>query len=107
MLQDLQWDALETVRIYARSVRLFVMYKMCYSFLEGKWEDYLIPNRERRTRGSHDFKYTVLKGHKNIFRFSFFPRKITEWNKLVEKTVTSQSLSILAKFLRLSCNNSL
>ena len=61
------------------------MYKMCYSFLDGKWEDYLIPNRERRTRGSHDFKYTVLKGHKNIFRFSFFPRKITEWNKLVEK----------------------
>ena len=109
MLQDLQWDTLETVRRYARSVhvRLFVMYKMCYGFLDGKWEDYLIPNRERRTQGSHDFKYIVLKGHKKIFRFSFFPRKITEWNKLVEKTVTSQSLSILAKFLRLSCRNSL
>ena len=54
-------------------------------------------------KGEHEeamiLKYIVLKGHKNIFRFSFFSRKITEWNKLVEKTVTSQSLFILAKFL--------
>jgi len=51
MLQDLQWDTFETMRRYARSVRLFVMYKMCYGFLDGKWEDYLIPNRERK--GEH------------------------------------------------------
>ena len=38
-------------------------------------------------------KYIVLKGHKNIFRFSFFPRKITEWNKLVKKT-SYQSISL-------------
>jgi len=59
----------------------------------GNQEDYLIPNRERRTRGSHDFKFIVPKGHKDIFRFSFiFPRTITEWNKLAKETVTSQSL---------------
>ena len=109
MLQDLQWDTLETVRRYARSVhvRLFVMYKICCGFLDGKWEDYLIPNRERRTRGSHDFEIYCPERTQEYFRFSFFSRKITEWNKLVEKTVTSQSLSILAKFLALSCNNSL
>ena len=97
MLQDLKWDALKTIRRYARSARLFVTYKMCYGFLDGKWEDYLIPNRERRTRGSHDFKFIVLKGHNNIFRFSFFPRTITEWKKFLKKTVTSQSLSIFSK----------
>ena len=70
------------------------MYKMYYGFLDGKWEDYLISNRERRTRGSHDFKFTVLEGHKDIFRFSLFPTTMTEWNKLSEKTVTSQFLSI-------------
>ena len=89
MLQDLKWNALETMRRYARSATLFVIYKMCYGFVDGKWEDYLIPNRERRKRGSHDFKFIVLKGHKNIFRFSFFPRTITKWNKLLKKTVTS------------------
>ena len=58
------------------------------------WGDYLITCKERRTRGSHDFKFIVPKGHKDIFRFSFFPRTITEWNKLPEETVSSQSLCI-------------
>ena len=67
---------------------------MCYGFLDGKWEDYLIPSRERRTPGSHYFKFIVPKGRKDIFRFSFFPRTITKWNNLPKETVTSQSLSI-------------
>jgi len=79
MLQDLQWDRLETMR---RHARLCILYKMCHGLLDGDWGDYLITNRERRTRGSHDFKFIVSKGHKDIFRFSFFPRTITEWNKL-------------------------
>ena len=58
---------------------------MCHGLLDGDWGDYLIKNRERRTRGSHDFKFIVPKGHKDIFRFSFFPRTITEWNKLHKK----------------------
>ena len=72
MRQDLKWDTLETIR---RHARLSVVHKMYYGFLDGKWEDYLIPNRERRTRGSHDFKFIVLEGHKDIFRFSYFPRQ--------------------------------
>ena len=43
--------------------------------------------RERRNRGSHDFKFIVPRGHKDTFRFSFFPRTITEWNKLPQETV--------------------
>ena len=68
--------------------------KMCYGFLDGKWEDYLIPNRERRTLGSHSFKFIGPKGRKDIFRFSFFPRTITKWNKLPKEIVTIQSLSL-------------
>ena len=77
--------------------RLSTIYKMCYGLLDGDWGDYLITSRERRTRGSHDFKFIVPKGHKDIFRFSFFPRTITEWNKLPEETVSSQSLSVFLK----------
>ena len=36
----------------------------------------------------HDIQY------KDIFRFSFIPRTITEWNKLPQETVSSQSLCI-------------
>ena len=91
MLQDLKWDTLETISGYAR---LSVMCKMCYGFLDKKWEDYLTPNRERRTQGSHNFKLITPKGHKSIFRFSFFRRTITEWNKSRKETVTSQALSV-------------
>ena len=91
MLQDLQWDTLETMR---RHARLSTIYKMCHGLLDGDWGDYLITSKERRTRGSHDFKFIVPKGHKDIFRFSFFPRTITEWNKLPEEIVSSQSLCI-------------
>ena len=61
MLQDLQWDTLETMR---RHVRLSTIYKMCRSLLDGDWGDYLIPSRERRTRGSHDFKFVLPKGQR-------------------------------------------
>ena len=89
MLQDLQWDTLVTMR---RHVRLSTIYKMCHGLLDGNQGDYLITSRERRTRGSHDFKLIEPKGHQDIFRFSFFPRTIAEWNKLPEETVSSQSL---------------
>ena len=98
----LKWDTLETCM--RRHTRLSVMYKMCCSFLDAKWEDHLIPNRERRTPGSHDFNFFIVsKGHKEYFRFSFFPKTITEWNRLPKETVTSQSLSIFnSKLFRLS-----
>ena len=91
MLQDLKWDTLETISRYAR---MSVMCKMCYGFQDKKGGNNLISNRERRTQGSHDCKLIILKRHKNIFRFSFFPRTITEWNKFRKETVTSQALSV-------------
>ena len=55
----------------------------------------LFENKQRKEdSGSHDFKFIVPKGHKDTFRFSFFPRTITEWNKLPQETVSSQSLCI-------------
>ena len=69
----LKWDTLETCM--RRHTRLSVMYKMCCGFLDGKWEDHLIPNRKRRTPGSYDFKFIVPKGHKEYFRFPSFPRQ--------------------------------
>lgn len=100
MLQALNWHTLETQRTHAR---LTTMFKMCHGLLDGNWGEYLKPNQERRTRGSHNFKFIVPKGHKDIFRFSFFPRTIVDWNNLDNETVLSESLPIfknkLTKFL--------
>ena len=79
MLQGLNWDTLETMR---KRERLVTMYKMCHGYLEGNWGEYLIPNNEKRTRGSHQFKFRIPKARINVFKYSFFPRTISEWNKL-------------------------
>ena len=71
MLQDLKWDTLETMRRHAR---------LCYGFQDGKWEDYLIPSRGRtENTTSHDLKFIVPKGHKDIFRFSLRLSKDNNW----------------------------
>ena len=70
MLQDFKWDTLETISRYAR---LSVMCKMCYGFQDKKWEDYLIPNRERRTQGSHDCKLIIPKDTRIFLDFLSFP----------------------------------
>ena len=57
-----------------RHTRLSVMYKMYCSFLDGKWEDHLIPNRKRRRPGSHDNKFIVPKGHKEYFQIFLLSR---------------------------------
>jgi len=62
----------------------------------------LIPNREGRTRGRHDFKFVVPKVHKDVFRFSFFQRTMAEWNKLPKETVpVNLSLFLKVNFVRL------
>ena len=59
----------------------------------------MIPNRERRTRGSHYFKFVVPKGNKDVFRFSFFPRTISEWNRLPSDTVLAKTVHSFKKKL--------
>ena len=62
----------------------------------GEWKDYLIPNEERRTQGSYHFNFIVPKGHKDVLRFSFFPRTITECNLCLFLTVKSSRLSFIS-----------
>ena len=54
----------------------------------------LKPNSERRTRGSHPFKFVVPRAKKDVFKFSFFPRTISEWYSLPEDTVNATSVEI-------------
>ena len=40
------------------------------------------------------FKFQIPKVNKDIFKFSYFPRTIKEWNELPEHIVTSSSVEI-------------
>ena len=79
MLSDLKWDTLETRR---KKNRLTLIYKLSHNLVDINTEEHLIPNSELRTRNSHAFKYRMPKVSKDVFKFSFFPRSITEWNSL-------------------------
>ena len=79
MLKDISWDTLATRR---KTARLSFMYKLTHNLIDFSAENHLKPNNERRTRGSHDFKFLVPRAKKDIFKFSFFPRTISEWSSL-------------------------
>ena len=55
--------------------------------------NHLTPNSEKRTRDSHAFKFRMPEVCKDVFKFSFFPRPITEWNSLPADLVNCKSLS--------------
>ena len=94
MLSDLKWDTLETRR---KKNRLTLMYKLSHNLVDINTKEHLIPKSELRTRNSHAFKYRMPRVCKDVFKFSFSPRSITEWNTPPADLVNckSSSLSLL------------
>ena len=101
MIKDLGWATLETRR---RQSRLTLMYKLSHGLIDIDSREYLIQHSESRTRGSHQFKFRVPYANKDVFKFSFFPKTIADWNCLPEAIVSSTSLEIfkyrLSAFLK-------
>ena len=91
MTKELAWDTLETRRKY---IRLSMMYKLSRGLLNLDTENVLIPSQETRTRNSHIFKYRVPRVTKDIFKYSFYPRTLTEWNSLPKEIVLSETLDV-------------
>ena len=91
MIKDLGWDTLETRR---RQSRLILMYKLTHGLIDIDSREYLIQHSESRTRGSHQFKFRVPYANKDVFKFSFFPKTIADWNCLPEAIVSSTSSEI-------------
>ena len=69
------------------------MYKLSHNLVDITTEQHLIPNSEKRTRNSHAFKYRMPEVSKDVFKFSFFPRSITERNSLPADLLNCNSLS--------------
>ncbi|KAK6167049.1 hypothetical protein SNE40_021157 [Patella caerulea] len=76
ILQDLQWESLETRRVRSR---LAMFYKITHGLIDIPPLDYLTPG-DGRTRGTN--KYRQPPTHRDVYKYSFFPRTITDWNRL-------------------------
>lgn len=99
MIEDLGWTTLEMRR---RQSRLIFMYKLTRGLIDIDNREYLVPHSESCMRRNHLFKFHVPYASKDVFKFSFFPRIITDWNCLPETIVSSTSLEIFKQLYRLS-----
>ena len=88
--QHLKLDPLATRRKIHRQQML---YKITNNLVDINKDTYLKPTNIRSTRGSHNMKYHTYQTSTDIFRHSFFPRTIPEWNRLPSHIVNSTSLA--------------
>ena len=78
MLQDLNWETLESRRT---KLQLVMMYKIINDLVDIPCDAYLTP-ATTRTRAIHSKKLLQYPTRTDKFKFSFFPRTIPVWNSL-------------------------
>ncbi|XP_052763343.1 uncharacterized protein LOC128223945 [Mya arenaria] len=88
MLEDLGWETLESRRTKAQ---LTMMYKIVNNLVDIQADSYLTPSN-RSTRTSNNRNFTQISTSTSYYKFSFFPRTITEWNKLPSSIVEAPDL---------------
>ena len=88
MVGHLGWEPLATRR---RNMRLCMMYKIAHTVVGDPWTEWLTTSK-RVTRGFHAWKYIPIYSHHNIYKFSFLPRTIIDWNSLSPHSVDSPSI---------------
>ena len=82
MINQLKWEPLEYRRLTSR---LFMFYKITHDLIAPS---YLLPG-DARTRGTNRYRQPTTD--KDIYKFSFFPRTTTDWNRLPETTISLPS----------------
>ena len=88
ILGQLKWESLKKRR---KECRLILLYKG----LKGKARiptDDLIP-KARRDRNQHSSAFQVPSASKGVYKYSFFPQTIRDWNALPESLISSSELS--------------
>ena len=88
LLQETKWESLKKRR---KDNRLVLLYKG----LKGKARiptDDLIP-KTRRGRNQHSLAFQIPSASKDVYKYSFFPQTIRDWNDLPESPISPYELS--------------
>ncbi len=87
--QDIELDPLATrIQIHRQQM----LYKIINNLVDINKDTYLHPPTTQFTRGSHNLKYHTYQTNTSIFKYSFFPHSIQEWNHLPSHVVNSPTL---------------
>ena len=90
ILGQLKWESLKKRR-KDNTCRLILLYKG----LKGKARiptDDLIP-KTWRVRNQHSLAFQIPSASKDVYKYSFFPETIRDWNDLPEFLISSSKLS--------------
>ena len=88
MLNNLKWQSLESRR---REARLSLLFKVVHGLVAVPHEGH-ISKSKTRTRAKNSLKLNVYAPKTEIFRSSFFPRTVKEWNTLPDSFVTADTV---------------
>ena len=78
MLQDLDWESLESRRV---KIQLTLLFKVIQDLVDIPASTYLTP-ASTRTRANHTKKLRQISSKSDAYKYSFFPRTIPVWNSL-------------------------
>ena len=89
MLNTLEWDTLEERK---KKARMTVLYKIQNQLRGINKNKYLIKTTEIRTRSSEQTKFTRGTVTKNVCKYSYLPRTISDWNQLYHASTTAPTI---------------
>lgn len=80
---------ISTLQIRRKMLRLKFLFLLKNNKLSLKPDSYLKPSIARLSRNRHHESLTPYYARTNIFKYSFFPRTITDWNQLPSSHIAS------------------
>ena len=99
MLNNLGWQSLETRR---REARLILMYKVIHGLVAVPHEDHIKLNTTKtRDSALSTQRLYPYAPNLDVFKYSFFPRTILDWNGLNEDIKNAETLDIFKSNIRL------
>ena len=99
ILNDLNWPTLQERR---KNIRLATMYKIQSEDIAIHIPDYIHRQTVTSTRQYHPLKFRSMGVSSNVYKYSFFPNTISEWNSLPSSVLESCSIQYFKTAL---CNN--
>jgi hypothetical protein len=84
IMDKLKWPTLESRR---KQIRLTTMFKIQNQSVAITTPEYIQRQVASTTRQYHPAKYRIMKNRTDTYKYSFWPRTISEWNSLPHQTL--------------------
>jgi hypothetical protein len=96
MLTKLQWEPLQHRRL---TFRLVMLYRIVNEIVAIPITTLLTPV-PYQSRHTHQYTFQLYQCNNNYYKYSFFPRTITQWNSLPDTAVSATTLDAFKAALK-------